>query len=195
MSKAKILDINTVVPQQGESYFVDTNVWYWMTYASSKHMSADNAPKEYQVADYPNFIQKALDNGVKLYHCGFTLSELSNIIENAEWRSFICFNPDQQKISKKNYRRKTQERRMVVKEVKAAWDSINAMSNCIDVDLNTVFLESAHQIYSDSLLDSYDSFITEVMNQYNIDNVITDDGDFSSLTNKNVFTSNPRMLN
>jgi len=186
-----IKDICEVEPQEGESYFVDTNVWFWMTYVSSKDMSIPNNPEEYQVRDYSNFIEKALGVRAKLYHCALTLAELTNIIENTEWKLYKQYNKD---ISRKRFRSIRQERKAVVKEVDIAWGAINSISKCLNVNLDSRFTMESHKIYTGSLLDSYDSFFAQFMNENGIQNIITDDSDFKTLSGKNIFTSNPRVL-
>ncbi len=191
---ANVIDLNKHTPQKGERFFVDSNVWYWTTYVASKEMPLPNSPREYQIQNYPVFLEKALNNGAKLYHCPLTLAELASTIEFSELNIFKQFNPDKEGLRKKTFRKISSERKGVLNEIKVAWDAINAMSTCVEISLDLKFIQETQDILKKSVLDSYDSFFVQIMREYEFENIITDDGDFCSLEGPTVFTSNNRYL-
>jgi predicted nucleic acid-binding protein len=190
---ANVINLNKHTPQKGERFFVDSNVWYWTTYVASREMPLPKSPREYQIQDYPAFLEAALDNGAELYHCPLTLAELANIIEISELDIFNQYNHDK-KVRRKAYRNISAERKGVLKEIEVAWDAINAMSTCVEISLDLKFIQETQDILEKSVLDPYDSFFVQIMKKYDFENIITDDGDFCSFKGPTVFTSNNRYL-
>ena len=86
---ADVIDLTSYNPTGCNSYFVDTNVWTWLAYCAGKQFPLDvRAPKDYQLLDYPKFLQDILDKGCKIYHSGLVLSELASVIESFEHKIF-----------------------------------------------------------------------------------------------------------
>ncbi len=190
-----IFDITTTEPKSDDVFFVDTNVWYWLTYASSKtFLNKDQAPSEYQTTLYPDFIQKALNVSAKLYYSPLSLAELANTIENIEFGIFEMFNKnDGKRIHRKQFRKIAKERKGVVQEVEAAWDTIASLANSLDCELTEKLSEASMEIFKSSNLDPYDAFFIEIMRTNNLTKIITDDADFGSTTGLQIFTANSRL--
>jgi predicted nucleic acid-binding protein len=170
-------DIKNHQPTKDEKYFVDTNVWYWMTYVSSKEMKLPNEPREYQKECYPQFIQNLLDSEAELYFSPLILAELASVIEQSEFEIYKMFNPEE-RVNKKQFRKKPLERKNVIKEVKTAWSQITSMSKCIDTNVNKDFSERCLKLLEETQLDGYDSFYIDTALKFGIINIITDDKDF-----------------
>lgn len=189
----QILEIPSYRPIKGERYFVDSNVWFWTTYVASKNIVLPQHPEQYQLANYPAFLQRALDDGAKLCHCPLTMAELANIIENTEldiYRKNIG-NPY---FEKKEFRRIPEERETVLQEIQVAWDSINAMSECIDIKLDKVFVAKGSQLLREGRVDPYDAFFIQTMRMHQIDYVVTDDHDFTTIQKLILITANRKAL-
>jgi len=188
---SQIFNLNSHKPIKGERYFIDTNVWFWATYVSSKGVELPRHPERYQLADYPKFIEKALDDEAKLCHCPLTLAELANVIENTEFEIYKkCTNNEF--LRKKEFRGITDEREAVLKEIQVAWDSINAMSECIDIKLDLNSAKEGCNILKEGTVDSYDAFFIQIMREHQIDYVVTDDYDFSTIQKQILITANPK---
>ncbi len=183
-----ISNINKHIPARTDKIFVDTNVWFWFTYASSKELSNTR----YQTRVYPQFIEKVLDEGACLYHCPLILSELANIIERTECEIFNSTN--NQEISRKQYRKIESERQKVMMEIKSAWSVICGVSTCLDLRMNKKFADDSFTILNNSTLDPYDAFYFKLMEQEQITQILTDDGDFSTTSIDTIFTANNGML-
>ena len=57
---AQILAIDKTRPIKNERYLIDTNVWFWFTYVASKQIILPNHPSQYQIKEYPLFIESLL---------------------------------------------------------------------------------------------------------------------------------------
>jgi predicted nucleic acid-binding protein len=189
----QIFDLNNSPAIKGEKYFIDTNVWYWTTYISSKIMGVPNQPAAYQIKDYPRFLERAIEDGAVLCHCPMTFSELANIIENTELCIYQNEN-NKQGFPKKEFRNIPDERAKVLKEIDIAWTTINSMSTCIDANLCLDFISGAQGVMSEGCLDPFDALYVQVMRRNNIDYIVTDDHDFCSINQQMIFTSNKKSL-
>ena len=76
---ANVVDIRTDNPSGEENFFVDTNVWYWITYTR-----ASSSALPYQITDYPNYVNSVLEAGGKIYQNGLSFAELAHLIERTE---------------------------------------------------------------------------------------------------------------
>ena len=77
--QADVIDITVDSPQAGDIFFVDTNVWYWLTYAP-----ASLSAKPYQINSYPDYIARTVAVGATLCYSGLSLAELAHLIETEE---------------------------------------------------------------------------------------------------------------
>ncbi|MEK6662695.1 MAG: PIN domain-containing protein [Pseudomonadota bacterium] len=187
------LDLNKHSPIKDELYFVDSNVWFWTTYVTSKHMALPQPPQEYQTSTYPAFLEKILNEGAKLCHCPLTLAELANVIENTEldfYREAI----NNIHFEKKAFRQKKDARQTVLKEIEVAWETMNSMSKCLDIKLDLTFSENSRKIMAEGTVDPFDAFFIQVMRDNKIDYVVTDDRDFCTVNKQIVITANRKAL-
>lgn len=187
-----VYDIRNVYPDRKDRYFVDTNVWFWFTYCSSKEIVGEAVPRRYQVEKYPQFVEKVLDEGAKLYHCPLVFSELANIIEKTELEIYNYENPDNT-ISRKQFRAIPSERSKFIEELKQAWRVISSISNSIEVSLDGALVKSASGVLENSCLDPYDAFYFSLMKNEGIEKIITDDKDFATTNISSIYTANNRM--
>lgn len=189
---AEVIDIRSFNHIQDKKYFVDTNVWYWTTYATGKKMPEDNSPNDYQINEYPNFISEALDNNCQLYHCSLNIAEIAHLIENIEHKIFCDTKVDD---SLKNFRRKRPtERERVVNEILQASNGISSMSNLLDLNLNSNKNSELLDSLSKQCTDFYDSAYVDLMKNNDIPIILTDDADFASVKGIKVYTANDSLI-
>jgi hypothetical protein len=120
--QAGVVDINADSPTPTDVFFVDTNVWYWMTYPN-----AATAAYPGQLSDYPAFVNRALAVGAKLCCSGLSLAELSHLIEKTERE---IYEKSVGIIRAKEYRHNLPiERSRVVSEVEASWGQVKSLSS------------------------------------------------------------------
>ena len=114
--QANVIDIRSDTPQQNDIFFVDTNVWFWQTYAnaSRSHPSASN-----KIREYSTYLISALSKGATLTYSGLILAELAHIIEKTEREIYI---KSHVQVNSKEYRHNfPDERGKVVLEVQSVW--------------------------------------------------------------------------
>ncbi|HHT9159848.1 MAG TPA: PIN domain-containing protein [Candidatus Brocadiaceae bacterium] len=184
--QADVVDIRQDIPKPDNIFLVDTNVWYWLTYT--------RAPKNYQTKDYPSYINKALSAKSQLHKCGLSLAELAHLIERTELEIFSKasgFDKNKKKEFRHNH---PKERTNAVSEIQAAWGLVETMSQTIDIQINKHTTDDALSRLSTQILDGYDLFILESIMKAGVVKIITDDGDFSTVPNILVFTSNVNVI-
>lgn len=183
---ANLIQLNTYSPQRTDRIFVDTNVWFWMTYAASNEMDMVERPVRYQTLKYPEFLEKVLDAGASLYHSPLTLAELSNVIERTEFDIYV--EETDSNISRKEFRNIEECRSKVVSEIRLAWQLVCSTSTCVDVNLNLKLANDALSVFQDCTLDPYDSFYITIMENFGLNSILTDDKDFLTVEGVDVLT-------
>lgn len=187
---AEVVDIRSDIPKPGDAFFIDTNVWYGMTYDRASH--ADQPPKPYQIRDYPAYIGKARKAGARLCRCGLSLAELAHLIEKAEREIFFRTNG---KIGTKEFRHnRLAERTDVVEEAQTAWGQIKAIGAPIALLVDEMTTDAALTRFRTQPIDGYDLFLLEAIAKAGITQIITDDGDFATIPMIQVFTSNHNVI-
>ncbi len=187
--KADVIDITSDTPLPSDSFLVDTNVWYWMTYSRASLAGAQT----YQVSDYPQYTNSALNAGSGIFQSGLSLAELSHVIERVEREMYEKANAI--KIPTKVYRHnRPAERLKVSSEIQSMCMQVLSMANSIDTMIDATFAQTAISRISRDLVDGYDLFILETMDSKGISQIITDDGDFATVAGIQVFTSNRNVI-
>lgn len=166
---------------------VDTNVWFWYTYAASNELPSDEAPIRYQIEKYPEFIEKALDIGARLLHSPLILTELAHLVERSEFKLYKEQNGAD--ITIKQFRKIAGVRDRVTKEIKSAWTAISQVSECIEHKADHDLCNKSLMIFKTSYLDVFDSIYVELSKVYNATAILTDDKDFESNSDINVITA------
>jgi predicted nucleic acid-binding protein len=188
--KADIINTRFDKPKHSDVFFVDTNIWYWITYSNASHTA-----KYSQVNDYMTYLGKLRSVSSKLVRCNLTLAELAHIIEDTEFKIFCHMrglNPE--KYPKKEFRHNFQkEREKVVKEIESSWIQVEQFSIdspiLIDDAATTAFLTDikTHK------LDGYDLFYLDTIRKNGLQ-ILTDDRDFATVPGITVFTANQSVI-
>jgi len=178
-------DIKGVTSEKGKSYFVDTNVWYWCTYAASKSFLA-KTPQKYQIDHYPNFVESVMSQGSTLYCSPLILVELANLIERSEWEIHKAYKQDPS-IRLKAFRKNAAERKSVLNEIEIAWETVKSMATELSFSIDGNTSDSFIQSLNNYNIDGYDALYHQMMDEYKVDNIITDDKDFRKIETINVF--------
>jgi gamma-glutamylcyclotransferase (GGCT)/AIG2-like uncharacterized protein YtfP len=188
--QAEVVNIRRDLPKPDDAFFVDTNVWYWMIY--SRAGQANLPPKPYQLRDYPAYITKARQVTAKLYRCELSLAELAHQIEQVEREIFIRSN---RVVGTKEFRHNyALERAGVVAEVQSIWGQIKTMATPIEALIDEATTDAALTRFQTQPVDGYDLFILEAIAKAGVVQVITDDGDFTTVPGIQVFTSNQNVI-
>ena len=185
--KAQIIDIQADSPQTEDIFLVDTNVWYWYVYTRASILAQ---PHQTQV--YPSYVNKVISASSHLFYCGLSLVELVHNIERSERNlSQITGTSIKPKEYRHNY---TQERANVVSEIQLACSQIKAVAKEAEILVNNTTTTQALNRLPTQLVDGYDLLILEAMQNNNIEKIITDDGDYTTVPNIQVFTANRNVI-
>ncbi|MFM0512069.1 PIN domain-containing protein [Paraburkholderia sp. RL17-373-BIF-A] len=188
ISAAEVVDISNDVPTAEDVFFVDTNVWYWMTYTKASTSGA----RAYQINSYPAYTNNALNARSTIYQSGLSLAELSHLIEKAERDIFAVSNPS---VTPKEFRHNFPiERANVCSEVEAACIQVTALADPLEITIDETLSNSILDRFSKNAVDGYDLFILESMKAHGIVQVITDDGDFATVPDIRLFTANQNVI-
>jgi len=185
--QAEVIDITVDIPKAGDAFLVDTNVWYWLTYSNATSYIPS------QMSDYPAYLNNALGANSKVHHSGLTLAELSHIIEKTERE--IYERTIGSSIKPKEYRHNLAgQRTRVVSEIQAAWGQVSSLAEPLAVTIDTPTATAALNRLQTEKVDGYDLFILESMKNHGVVQVITDDGDFVTVPDIQVFTANRNVI-
>lgn len=187
--EADVVDIRSDSPFQNDEFFVDTNVWFWFAYSCASIVSPTR-----QIQTYPLYIKKILTKKAKIHRCELILSELAHIIESTEYDLF-CERRGED-VNKKEFRHNhSLERESVVDEIENAWEMICNSSESFDLLVNEKKGDVIIKELRKYPLDCYDIiYLSEINKTMNKSQVITDDGDFVTVPDITVFTSNTTVI-
>jgi hypothetical protein len=76
--RAAVIDIRTDTPQPTDRFLVDTNVWSWAHYPSSRYITSGSLVV--QASDYSPYLQSTRDNGASRYRTVASLAELAHLL-------------------------------------------------------------------------------------------------------------------
>ena len=180
--QAEVVDINSDTPKAEDVFLVDTNVWYWMTYPNATRLCEE----------YPRYVDNALKAKSTIHHSGLSLAELTHLIEKTERDIYCQYVADEQA---KEYRHnETSERSRIVSEIQSAWSQVLNLASPIAVAIDAETSNAALKRLETQKVDGYDLFILESMMNSSIVQVITDDGDFSTVPGIQIFTANRNVI-
>lgn len=193
---ADVVDLRTDTPAAGDVFLVDTNVWFWTSYSRAGF----NLPHwlSQKLIDYPDYLQKCLNNGATLHWCGLTLCELAHLIEKTErdiWNDGET-NAGRPTCKPKEYRHKPAERARVIAELDVAWKAIESLGSVLPASVVVDGPNTAAALvdFKTVLLDGYDLFLLQAARASGVSQVISDDGDFCQIAGTVLFTSNPAVI-
>jgi len=190
--QATVIDITVDAPKAGDVFLVDTNVWFWMTYPNA----TSSVPAQLSV--YPGYLNKALAADSKIHHSGLSFAELAHLIEKTEREIYERTTGAIGTIKTKEYRHNlVAERSRVVSEIQAAWGQVTslALAGPLTVTIDSPTTDAALTRCQAERVDGYDLFILESMKNHSVVQVITDDGDFATVSGIQVFTANRNVIN
>lgn len=185
--KADVVDITADTPKAGDVFLVDTNVWYWLTYPNATSFIPT------QLSEYPGYLNKALGAQSRIHHSGLSLAELAHLIENTERE---IYEKAVGQIKPKEYRHNLSgERSRVYSEIQAAWSQVTALADPLTITIDALATADALSRFQSEKVDGYDLFFLESMKNHGVVQVITDDGDFATVPDIQVFTANRNVIN
>lgn len=177
------IDISKI--DSNEVFGVDTNILYWCHYtkASSPNLNCHS----YQVLEYPKFIGQLINNGNRLVTTSLNLSELCHVVENSEWKIYNTLNS---RMQKKDFRNLPTERIKYQKELNNIFLQIKSFyeENILEISLSQDSMNFFISGLNQNSCDFFDIITLEKLKEKGIHNIITDDKDFQSIDNINLYT-------
>jgi predicted nucleic acid-binding protein len=146
-----------------------------------------------QLSEYPGYLNKALGAQSRIHHSGLSLAELAHLIEKTERE---IYEKAVGQIKPKEYRHNLSvERSRVYSEIQAAWGQVIALADPLTITIDALATADALNRFQSEKVDGYDLFLLESMKNHGVVQVITDDGDFATVPDIQVFTANRNVVN
>jgi len=188
---ANIIDIRNVNISdisKNEIFAVDTNALFWTHYSKASSPYINKHP--YQVIEYPNFISQLIGNGNKIVTTTLNITELCNVTERNEYNIYKATNNVKQ-LSLKDFRRLQAERSNYKSEIDTMIFEIKTVyDNQIEViEINDDIINLYKNELCQNSCDVFDYIAIEHLKKIGINNYITDDKDFSSVSGINLYTT------
>ena len=153
----------------------------------------DRPPIDYQIRDYPLYIRKARRARSRLLWCGLSLAELAHNIERIEYEIYL--RKSAQEITRKEFRHNlVQERSDVLIELDAAWQEIVKRASPLEALISADSKKTALELIETRPVDSYDAFLILAAQQADVRQILSDDGDFGTITDIQFFTANHNVI-
>ncbi len=122
--------------------------------------------------------------------------ELVHSVERSERKISIQQGTINQNVKPKEYRHNyPQERANVISEIQLVCSQVELIATEVKILVDNQITHSALNRLQTQLLDGYDLLIVEAMKLANINSIITDDGDYITVPNIQVFTANNSVIN
>ena len=165
-------------------FYVDTNIWYWLTYA-------DAEMAQYQ-GSYASKIYDIYSNELTMLASSkLTFTEVANLVERQHMND--------NRISshrKKNFRQDAVRRNAVVDDIELSIHQIEKMTSksTFVEDLNSIPAQEYVDILRKTVLDPTDALMSSFITNNDVVHIITDDIDFYSVSGLKIYTYNKKML-
>jgi hypothetical protein len=141
---------------------------------------------------YSDYLRTSATVGAIAYRTGLCLAELAHLIEQNERDAYASAVAP---VTTKEYRHNLPaERARVVREVQNAWTRIKLDSQPLPLVIDDPTTDAALIRFATQPVDGFDLFLLEGMAAAGITQVLTDDGDYSTVPGLEVFTANPRVI-
>jgi len=193
---ADVVDVRRNTPTAGDTFLVDTNVWFWTGYSrAGLKLPSWLASK---LIDYPDYLHKCLGVGATLHWCGLSLCELAHLIEKTEreiWNDAEIA-AGRHACKTKEYRHTASERARVVAEVEIAWNAVESLASVLPAPalVDAPNTTAALAEFKPVVLDGYDLFLLQAARAAGVSQIISDDGEFCEVAGITLFTSNPAVI-
>lgn len=128
---AEVFDIRVDQPQAHDTFFVDTNVLYWLVY--SRLGMGDAPPLRYQTQYYPTFIRRIPRAIGRLLRSGLSFAELAHQIEVNEREIWLRTDAGTTHTAKEFRHNLPGERVNIVAKIEAAWNTAKRLAEPLDL--------------------------------------------------------------
>ncbi|CUW12134.1 MULTISPECIES: PIN domain-containing protein [Leuconostoc] len=165
-------------------FYVDTNIWYWLTYA-------DAEMQKYQ-GGYANKMHDIFSSEkTTLASSKLTYTEIAKLVEKQHMNeNNINYH------QKKNFRKDGVARNSVVDDIELSINQIEMMTSKSEFieNLNSVPAIKYVDILRKTVLDPTDALMSAFIANNAVVHIITDDIDFYSVSDLKIYTYNSKMI-
>jgi len=183
-----VIDVETYVPQNGDKYFFDANIWL---YFYCPMISISNYKKTI-ISKYDGFLKKVINSDTTIYVSSLIASEIINA-----WLRLDFNILQRKKTVQNNYKRHYRGSNYYHSTV----EGIKAVFNNQLLKISTLLDDRATEISMPDVLsglekiDFNDSYYHQLAKLDNL-LIVTDDADFAELdTGISILTANQKLLN
>jgi predicted nucleic acid-binding protein len=174
---------------KGQKFALDTNVLYWMFYDKCSYTNERRQRK------YQNIVTKLkLHN--ELYVSPLCLYELLVIIEKNEYKIYCAKNQLSTDAFKlKDYRDKQDEREKVKKVMDITYKSIRQFTTIPQQTIDRESVKALIEVFEKNKLDIFDQSLAVFCKSNKIQNIVTDDKDYKTVSDDiNIYTANRKYF-
>lgn len=169
-------------------YFIDTNALYWYTYPRFiNNLSVQAIP-------YYKFIDSLVASNNPLITSIYNISELLNVIEKNEYDIYINTHSGNNYISRKDFRRMPAERLKLQNMMRTTVDNVYAICDVIEFSFESANMHQFVNSLTAHRCDVFDYMIIQNNIKEKNTNIITDDSDFSTISDITIYTANIHPL-
>lgn len=187
----KTIDLTTFMPMDNQrAFFLDTNVLYWFTYP---RYGITKKYEMHRAAPYFAFVDRLVSNGNPLFTSIYNISEMVHVIEKNELDIYRVNHPEAD-WTMKDLRKIPNERSLLKSNMSTALT--NAKNICTILNFNFTYdlLDQFVNELEQHRCDTFDYAILRNCINENKVNVISDDGDFSTMEQITLYTANTTSL-
>lgn len=193
MQCTKIIDLTTYIPINNQkAFFLDTNVLYWYVYPRCGIQTEHHT--KMQAAPYYNFVDSLVAAGNPLYTSVYNITEMLHVIEKREFELYAMTHPEA-KWSIKDLRRISEEREQLKRNLSTAMSNVQNICSILDFNFTYDILNQFIADLEQHHCDTFDYAILKNCIAEKKLNIISDDGDFTTMHQINLFTANSTALN
>ncbi|MEP2446581.1 MAG: hypothetical protein ABJI69_05080 [Balneola sp.] len=195
--KASIFNIRESSPKERDRFLVDTNVWYYLLFP--QELIPPDGIGGYQLHFYPEFLAKAKKCGATLYFSSISLVELFRLVESTSYRFYVYKNGlDTENFSRKDFRYSAENGwQGVLDNYDAIYSNIKDWANHLPRNEHDdlAYLNNLHDNLTKGYLELGDQIMIKAMKKSKfISQIITDDGDFATCKDIEVYTANNSVI-
>lgn len=189
---AKTKDIRTYVPINNKKVFcLDTNTLYWYCYP--RYSNIISSRRKNEIRPYYEFIDKLVQNGNTIITSIYNVSEFLNVIEKNECDIYQQMNPGMP-IHIKDLRKMPEERKKLRQIMNVALNNVRSICKVVGFEISFSHLEYFVHELENHECDLFDYIIIKDHLDNERWSIVTDDGDFFSVDNVEIYTANEKML-
>lgn len=188
----RVKSIKSYMPMNNKKeFFLDTNVLYWYCYP--RYSVSVSKYRQNDINLYYQFVDKLVQNGNPILTSIYNVSELLNVIEKNECDIYQKIHPEVP-VCVKDLRNMRNQRNELKQIMRVAINNVYQACNIFEFGVKRDDVEDFVNQLDNHKCDFFDyTILKNNVTEKNI-NVITDDADFASVGDIEIYTANDSLL-